>query len=119
MRKLLIILLCSSIHYSSVIHVPDDYDTIQEGINASVNGDTVLIAQYTYYENLILAKEIVLASHAIYDDLGSDWQDNENINNTVISGDHNGSAMIIRYGNIEPTVLGFTFQDGIGTSSLL
>ena len=119
MKKLLVILLLSSIHYAAVIHVPNDYDTIQEGINASVNGDTVLIAQYTYYENLILAKEIVLASHAIYDDLGSDWQDNENINNTIISGDHNGSAMIIRYGNIEPTVLGFTFQDGTGTSMLV
>jgi len=116
MKKLLTILLLSSIYYSNVIHVPDDHATIQEALTASVNGDTVIVAPGIYYENVLLGKEIVLASHAIYDELGADWQDNENINNTVISGDHNGSAMIIRYGNIEPTVLGFTFQDGTGTS---
>ena len=118
MRKLIAVLLLSSIYYSDVIHVPGDYATIQEGINASVNFDTVIVAQGTYYENIILGKDIVLASNAIYDELGADWQANENVNNTVISGDHNGSAMIIRYGNIEPTVLGFTFQDGIGTSMI-
>ena len=119
MRKLIAVLLLSSIYYSDVIHVPGDHATIQEGINASVNFDTVIVAQGIYYENIILGKDIVLASNAIYDELGADWQANENINNTVISGDHNGSAMIIRYGNIEPTVLGFTFQDGIGTSMLV
>ena len=103
---------------ATTINIPADHATIQEGINASVNFDTVIVAQGTYYENIILGKEIVLASNAIYDELGADWQANENINNTVISGDHNGSAMIIRYGNIEPTVLGFTFQDGIGTSMI-
>ena len=87
MRKLIAVLLLSSIYYSDVIHVPGDHATIQEGINASVNGDTVIVAQGSYYENLLLGKEIVLASNAIYDELGSDWQANENINNTVISGD--------------------------------
>ena len=97
MRKLIAVLLLSSIYYSDVIHVPGDHATIQEGINASVNFDTVIVAQGTYYENIILGKEIVLASNAIYDELGADWQANENINNTVISGDHNGSAMTVSY----------------------
>ena len=57
---------------ASIINIPSDYSTIQEGINASIDGDTVLVAQGTYVENLILEKEIVLASHAIYDELGSD-----------------------------------------------
>ena len=35
---------------------PEDYSTIQEGINASVEGDTVLVAQGNYVENLILEK---------------------------------------------------------------
>ena len=103
---------------ATTINIPEDYSTIQAGINASVDGDTVLVAQGTYSENLILANEIVLASHAIYDDLESDWLDNENILGTIISGDHNGSCLIIRDGNIEPTIIGFTFQDGIGTSVL-
>ena len=65
MKKLLYhIFLPFSFLAAITINIPADYPTIQEGINASVDGDTVLIAQGTYTENLILEKEIVLASHA-------------------------------------------------------
>ena len=39
---------------ATIINIPSDYSTIQEGINASVDGDTVLVAQGNYIENLIL-----------------------------------------------------------------
>ena len=58
MKKLLIVLFLSSIHYSDVIHVPGDHATIQEGLNASSNGDTDIVAPGTYYENVLLGKEI-------------------------------------------------------------
>ena len=102
--------------FATTINIPSDYTTIQAGINASVDGDTVLVAQGTYSENLILANEIVLASHAIYDDLDSQWLDNDNINNTIVNGAHNGSCLVIKDGNIEPTIFGFTFQNGTGTN---
>ena len=41
---------------ASIINIPSDYSTIQEGINASIDGDTVLVAQGTYVENLIFRK---------------------------------------------------------------
>ena len=59
------LILFSTFSLATTINIPSDYSTIQEGIDASLDGDTVLIAQGTYYENLILEKEIVLGSHAL------------------------------------------------------
>ena len=122
MKRVLIYSVLFANLFASTINIPADYSTIQEGIDASVDGDTVLIAQGTYYENLILENEIVLASHAINDDLNSDWLNNVNIQETIISGalepvdPNKGSCLVIRDGNIAPTILGLTFQDGIGTA---
>ena len=46
-----------------IINVPADYPTIQAGIDASVSGDTVLVAPGEYTENIsINGKEITLTS---------------------------------------------------------
>ena len=37
---------------AKTIYIPQDYSTIQAGINAASNGDTVLVADNTYYENI-------------------------------------------------------------------
>ena len=38
---------------ATTINVPADQPTIQSGINASIDGDTVLVAAGTYFENII------------------------------------------------------------------
>lgn len=45
---------------ATIINVPDDYPTIQEGIDAAGPGDTVLVAPDTYYENIQMAEGVNL-----------------------------------------------------------
>ena len=44
MNRLLLLLIILSFGLSETILIPEDYATIQEGIDASVDGDTVLVA---------------------------------------------------------------------------
>ena len=105
---------------ATTINIPEDYPTIQEGINASVDGDTVLVADGVYYENLSIDREITLASHFIIDG---------NINHrdaTIIDGSNYdedsgpfGSWFLFRPPEngdaISPKLTGFTIQHGRGT----
>ncbi len=45
---------------ATIINVPGDYPTIQQGINAAGPGDTVLVALGTYYENVQMAEGVNL-----------------------------------------------------------
>ena len=48
-------LMCFSlivVGQAAIINIPNDYPNIQEGINASVDGDTVLVQPDTYVENI-------------------------------------------------------------------
>jgi parallel beta-helix repeat protein len=113
-----IILLFCGISRSAVINVPLDYPTIQQGIDASVNGDTVLVAEGTYYERIDFAgKAILVASGFIYSG------DTLDIQNTIIDADTSiigpnevGSVVCFVSGEDSTSVIqGFTIKNGIGS----
>ena len=88
-----------------------DYLTIQEGINASENGDTVLVYPGTYYENIDYnGKDITVASKYLT------TGDNSYIDSTIIDGNQSGSVVKFNSGEDSTAVLsGFTITSGTGT----
>jgi hypothetical protein len=45
--------------FPATLEVPSEYDTIQEAVDAAVNGDTVLIATGTYHENVVVTGKAI------------------------------------------------------------
>lgn len=93
-----------SIATGATINVPKDYPTIQLGIDAAANGDTVLVAPGTYVENIdFMGKAVTVRSS------GGKWI-------TVING--NKSRSVVTFNSFEGSgsVLdGFTLTNGKGT----
>jgi hypothetical protein len=103
----------------NVIRVPEDFAVIQQAINASSDGDTVLVAQNTYYENINFnGRNILLTSYYI---LGNDVN---YITSTVINGSQpnhpdTASCVLIVSGEDSSAILqGFTLTGGTGTKWL-
>ncbi len=46
----LFLLMFSTITHAALLYVPDDYETIQEGIDHAEDGDTVLVQPGEYLE---------------------------------------------------------------------
>lgn len=93
---------------ATVINIPDDYPTIQEGINHGADGDTVLVQPDIYYENLNFnGHDITLAS------LFLTTGDTAYISTTIIDGDSAGSVITFESGEDSTAqVVGFTIQNG-------
>ena len=99
----------SSALYSTIINVPADQPTIQAGIDASANADTVLVQPGTYFENINFnGKNITVAS------LFLTTQDTSFIPQTIIDGNENGSVVRMEGLSSEAVLIGFTLTNGSG-----
>jgi hypothetical protein len=92
-----------------------NFTTIQEGINASVNSDTVLVYPGIYFENIdFIGKDITVASLLLT------TGEESYIDSTIIDGNHQGSVVTFENNETNNAVLmGFTIQNGSGTSTTI
>jgi hypothetical protein len=103
-------------YLQDTIHVPTDYTTIQAAIYAANNGDIILVAEDTYYENINFnGKAITVASHFLIDG------DETHIENTIIDGSQplipDSASVVYFVSNEDSTSIlnGFKITNGAGT----
>ena len=102
-RLILSLFILTTFAFATTINVPTDYSTIQAGINAASNGDTVLVAVGTYVENINFnGKSIALIG--------------DSRESTIIDGNQSGSVITIE--NYEtPEIKGFTSNPSLMSKS--
>jgi len=90
---------------AAIIHVPSDYPTIQAGINAAADGDTVLVADGTYTgednKDVLINKAIPVMSENGPESCIID-----------VEGAHGSAARAFRVQGGAITIQGFTMKNG-------
>jgi hypothetical protein len=119
MKSLLVVLLFLipfTFCYANIIHVPAQAPTIQQGIDQALAGDTVLVAEGHYYEQISFkGKAITVSSQFIIDG------DTSHITKTIIDASlhadpDSGSVVYFVNGETKNSILcGFTVTGGSGS----
>ena len=104
MTVFFVCILFTGMAFGDTINVPTDYPTIQDGIDAAGDGDLVLVAPGTYFENIDFSGKGITVRSEHGDDV------------TVIDGGYLGSVATFVTGETEDAVLsGFKISNGNGS----
>ena len=118
---LFVILFLSITAQANTIKVPEDYSEIQSAIDAAQEGDTILVAQGIYQENIdFKGKGIVLTSYFIF------TKSFDDITSTIIDGSNpanpDTASCVLMYKSDQSfsddssaALIGFTLTGGTGT----
>lgn len=104
------LLLCSLPAIGKTIHVPAQQPTIQAGINAASNGDTVLVSAGTYYESINFSGKAITVTSASGPAV------------TMIDGSNNQNNSAVTFSSgetLSSVISGFTIQSSSGSGSIL
>ena len=102
---LLMFLAAERVGAADIVYVPGDYPTIQQAVNASVAGDTIIVRDGCYAENIIINKS----------DLTIKSQDGP-AGAIVSSGD--GSSDVFQLNRPRTTISGFTIKNAVAESGI-
>ena len=84
------------------------FKAIQEGIDAASHGDTVIVAEGSYVENIEFSRKNIVLT-------GTDPLDSDVVQGTIIDGNQAGSVITFDGSEDETCVLsGFTITNGSG-----
>jgi len=106
------VLLFSATNTSAhILNVPEDYQTIQSGIDSAEAGDTVLVQPGVYEENTIIQRSLVLASLALT------TGDPAYVDSTVIdAGGRDRAINIYSVENGAIRIHGFLIRNGVANN---
>jgi predicted outer membrane repeat protein len=105
-----IFIFLSSFLYATIINVPTPYATIQAGIDAATNSDTVLVQPGTYVENINYNGKLITVGSLYFTTADTSY-----ISTTIIDGNSSGSVVTFNNSEDSTAVLcGFTITNGLG-----
>ena len=108
----IIVLLALVAETRAIINIPEDYTQIQQGIDAAIPGDTILIWPGTYIEELVIdQKDLTVGSRFLL------TGDTSYVDSTILDGDASFHILTCS-GRQEINVSGLTFQHGLGSYCL-
>lgn len=108
--------LLASTLFSQIINIPQDYLTIQSGIDNATNGDTILVDEGIYFENINFKGKSIVVTSKYGISNNTDY-----ILSTVIDGSNydnldTASCVVFVSGEDSTSVIqGFTLTGGKGT----